>query len=129
MLEKNVGPRAVRILLADDLAFMRLVQKEVLTEHGYEIVGEATNGREAVEMYGQLNPDIAVLDITMPEMNGLDAMKEIFSVDPEARIIICSAIGQQNLIVKAINAGLKDFIVKPFTPERLLSAIAKAMED
>ncbi len=85
ILEENVSPRAVRILLADDLAFIGMVRKEVLTEHGYEIVGEATNGREAA--------------------------------------------GRQNLIVQAINAGLKDFIVKPFNPERLLSAIAKAMEE
>ncbi len=120
---------AVKILLADDLYFMRMVQKEVLEANGYEIVGEASNGVEAVQKFAELSPDIVVLDITMPEMNGLEAMRKIFESDTEARIIICSAIGQQNLIVEAINAGIKDFIVKPFKPERLLSAIAKAVTE
>jgi len=117
---------AVRVLLADDLSFMRMVQKEVLTEQGYEIVGEASNGLEAVAKYQELNPDVVIMDITMPEMNGLEATRKIFSLDPDARIIICSALGQQHLIVEAINAGIKDFIVKPFVPERLLTALAKA---
>lgn len=118
---------AVRVLLADDLYFMRMVQKEVLESHGYRIAGEASTGTEAVRKYQELAPDIVILDITMPEMNGLEAMKRIFAINPRARIIICSAIGQQNLIVDAINAGIKDFIVKPFKPERLLSAMAKAV--
>jgi two-component system chemotaxis response regulator CheY len=118
---------AIRILLADDLSFMRMVQKEVLVEHGYEIVGEAANGLEAVAKYQELDPDVVVMDITMPEMNGLEATRKIFALDPLARIIICSALGQQHLIVEAINAGIKDFIVKPFVPERLLTAIAKAL--
>lgn len=118
---------ATRVLLADDLYFMRMVQKEVLEAHGYKIVGEASNGVEAVQMFEELKPDIVVLDITMPEMNGLQSMRKILEIDSQARIIICSAIGQQNLIVEAINAGIKDFIVKPFKPERLLSAIAKAV--
>jgi two-component system chemotaxis response regulator CheY len=120
---------AVRILLADDLYFMRMVQKEVLEANGYTIVGEAADGRQAVEKYEELRPDVVVLDITMPEMNGLQVMEKILQMDPEARIIICSAIGQQNLIMDAINAGIKDFIVKPFKPERLLSAIAKAVAE
>jgi two-component system chemotaxis response regulator CheY len=111
-----------RVLLADDLFFMRMVQKEVLEAKGFQIVGEASTGTEAVAMYEQL------LDITMPEMNGLEAMKRIFALEPDAKIIICSAIGQQNLIVDAINSGIKDFIVKPFKPERLLSAINKALQ-
>jgi two-component system chemotaxis response regulator CheY len=118
---------AYRVLLADDLYFMRMVQKEVLESKGYQIVGEASTGKEAVSMYDELKPDIVVLDITMPEMNGLEATKKIFEIDPDAKIIICSAIGQQNLIVDAINSGIKDFIVKPFKPERLLSAIKKAL--
>lgn len=118
---------AVTVLLADDLYFMRMVQKEVLEASGYKIVAEASTGTEAVRKYEEFSPDIAILDITMPEMNGLEAMKRIFAVNPQARIIICSAIGQQNLIVEAINAGIKDFIVKPFKPERLLSAMAKAV--
>jgi two-component system chemotaxis response regulator CheY len=116
-----------RVLLADDLYFMRMVQKEVLESKGFRVVGEASTGTEAVDLYKELRPDIVVLDITMPEMNGLEAMKRIFAIDPSARIIICSAIGQQNLIVDAINSGIKDFIVKPFKPERLLSAINKAL--
>ncbi|UCF97670.1 MAG: response regulator [Spirochaetaceae bacterium] len=120
---------AFRVLLADDLYFMRMVQKEVLEAKGFEIVGEASTGTEAVARYEELNPDIVILDITMPEMNGLEAMKKIFEFDRNAKIIICSAIGQQNLIVDAINAGIKDFIVKPFKPERLLSAINKALTE
>ena len=120
---------AFRVLLADDLYFMRMVQKEVLESKGFQIVGEASTGTEAVAQYEELRPDIVVLDITMPEMNGLEAMKRILSFDPDARIIICSAIGQQNLIVDAINAGIKDFIVKPFKPERLISAINRALRE
>lgn len=118
-----------RVLLADDLFFMRMVQKEVLESQGYEIIGEASTGTEAVRRYEELRPDVVVLDITMPEMNGLEAMQRILALDPDARIIICSAIGQQGLIVEAINAGIKDFIVKPFKPERLLSAMAKALDE
>jgi two-component system chemotaxis response regulator CheY len=120
---------AFRVLLADDLYFMRMVQKEVLEAKGYKIVGEASTGTEAVAKFQELKPDIVILDITMPEMNGLEAMRKIFQTDPQARIIICSAIGQQNLIVEAINAGIKDFIVKPFKPERLLGAIQKALTE
>jgi two-component system chemotaxis response regulator CheY len=119
---------AKRILIADDLSFIRLVQREALSSSGHQIVGEASNGREAVEKYAELRPDLIVLDITMPEMNGLEAMKRILAIDPGARIIICSAIGQQSLIVEAIKAGARDFIVKPFKPDRLVSAIDKALE-
>lgn len=117
---------SLRILLADDLSFMRMVQKEILTERGYRIAGEASDGVEAVIKYESLRPDIVILDITMPNMNGLEAMRRILKYDPQAKIIICSALGQQNLIVEAIKAGVKDFIVKPFKPERMLSAIEKA---
>jgi two-component system, chemotaxis family, chemotaxis protein CheY len=116
------------ILIADDLSFMRMIQKEILTERGYTIVGEAADGREAVEKFKSLHPDLVLLDITMPNMNGLEAMRKIFSLDPKARVIMCSALGQQNLIVEAIKAGVKDFIVKPFKPERILSAIEKALK-
>ena len=116
------------ILIADDLSFMRMIQKEILTERGYTIVGEAADGREAVEKFKNLHPDLVLLDITMPNMNGLEAMRRIFSLDPKAKVIMCSALGQQNLIVEAIKAGVKDFIVKPFKPERILSAIEKALK-
>ncbi len=117
-----------RILIADDLAFMRMIQKEILGERGYAVVGEASDGIEVVEKYKSLKPDLVVLDITMPNMNGLEAMRRIFQIDPKARIIMCSALGQQKLIVEAIQAGVKDFIVKPFKPERILSAIEKALK-
>ncbi len=117
-----------KILIADDLSFMRMIQKEILTERGYTIVGEATDGREAVEKFKSLHPDLVLLDITMPNMNGLEAMRKIFALEPKARVIMCSALGQQNLIVEAIKAGVKDFIVKPFKPERILSAIEKALK-
>jgi two-component system chemotaxis response regulator CheY len=117
-----------KILIADDLSFMRMIQKEILTERGYTIVGEATDGREAVEKFKALRPDLVLLDITMPNMNGLEAMRKIFAMEPRARVIMCSALGQQNLIVEAIKAGVKDFIVKPFKPERILSAIEKALK-
>jgi two-component system chemotaxis response regulator CheY len=117
-----------RILIADDLSFMRMIQKEILGERGYLVVGEAADGIEVVEKYRSLKPDLVVLDITMPNMNGLEAMRRIFQLDPKARIIMCSALGQQKLIVEAIQAGVKDFIVKPFKPERILSAIEKALK-
>jgi two-component system, chemotaxis family, chemotaxis protein CheY len=118
----------VKILIADDLSFMRMVQKEILEENGYAVVGEASDGIEAIDKYKTLKPDVLVLDITMPHMNGLDAMYKIFEMDKTARIVICSALGQQQLIVEAIKAGVKDFIVKPFKPERMLSAIQKALK-
>jgi two-component system chemotaxis response regulator CheY len=118
-----------RILIADDLSFIRMLQKEVLGEAGHQVVGEAANGRQAVQMYRELAPDVVVLDITMPGMNGLAAMQEILALDPRARVLICSSVGQQSVIVEAIQAGARDFIVKPFKPERLAAAIARALED
>ena len=119
---------AIRVLLVDDLSFMRMVQKDMLSGKGYDIVGEASDGLEAVEMFESLKPDIVLMDITMPNMNGLEAVKRIFADSPDAKIIICSAVGQQKLIMEAINSGIKDFIVKPFKADRLLSAMAKALE-
>ncbi len=118
----------IRILIADDLSFMRMVQKEILLEKGYEVVAEASDGLEAVERFQRYRPDIVILDITMPHMNGLEAMHKIFEMDKTAKIIICSALGQQQLIVEAIKAGVRDFIVKPFKPERVISAIEKAIK-
>ncbi len=118
---------AKRILIADDLSFIRLLQKEVLTEGGYQIVGEAASGQEAVEKYRELAPDAVILDITMPGMNGLGALHEILAADPGARVLICSAIGQQSVIMEAIQAGARDFIVKPFKPERLAGAISRVL--
>ena len=116
------------ILIADDLSFTRMIQREILSERGYSIVGEASDGIEAVRKFQSLKPDVVLLDITMPNMNGLEAMRKIFSINPKAKVIMCSAMGQQSLIVEAIRAGVKDFVVKPFKPERILSAIEKALQ-
>ncbi|NLJ84773.1 MAG: response regulator [Halanaerobiaceae bacterium] len=113
-----------RVLIVDDAAFMRLNLKNILKEN-YEIAGEAENGQQAVEMYQELKPDFVTMDITMPVMDGLEAIKEIKKIDPEANIIVCSAMGQQKMIIKAIEAGAKDFIVKPFKEQRVLEAIGK----
>jgi two-component system chemotaxis response regulator CheY len=115
------------ILIADDLTFIRMIEKELLAARGYTVVGEAADGLDAVEKYTRLRPDVVVMDITMPNMNGLEAMHRIFAIDPKARIIMCSALGQQHLIVDAIRSGVKDFIVKPFRPDRMLAAIQKAL--
>jgi len=120
---------AKRILIADDLSFIRMLQREVLSEGGYQVVGEAANGREAVDKYRELAPDAVILDITMPGMNGLAALQEILAMDPGARVLICSAVGQQSVILEAIQAGARDFIVKPFKPERLATAIGRALAE
>ncbi|PLV56817.1 chemotaxis protein CheY [Thermotoga sp. SG1] len=116
---------AKRVLIVDDAAFMRMMLKDIIVKAGYEVAGEATNGREAVEKYKELKPDIVTMDITMPEMNGIDAIKEIMKIDPNAKIIVCSAMGQQAMVIEAIKAGAKDFIVKPFQPSRVVEALNK----
>ncbi len=116
------------ILLADDISFIKMVQKEVLEKQGYEVVGEASDGIEVIEKYKKLKPDVVIMDITMPKMDGLNAMKAILRLDSNARIIVCSALGQYQLIIDAIKAGAKDFVVKPFDPKRLALAIEKALK-
>lgn len=116
------------ILLADDLAFIKMVQKEVLEGKGYDVIGDAVDGVDVVEKFKKLKPDVVIMDITMPKMDGLNAMKAILQHDGTARVIICSALGQQQLIIEAIKHGAKDFVVKPFQPERLASAIQKALK-
>lgn len=115
------------VLIADDAAFMRMMIKNILTEAGYEIAGEAENGAVAVAKYKELKPDLTTMDITMPEMDGLQALKEIRESDPSARVVMCSAMGQQSMVIESIQAGAKDFIVKPFQPDRVLEAIQKAL--
>ncbi len=115
------------VLIADDAAFMRMMIKNILTEAGYEIVGEAENGAVAVTKYRELKPDLTTMDITMPEMDGLAALKEIRGEDPSARVVMCSAMGQQSMVIESIQAGARDFIVKPFQPDRVLEAIQKAL--
>jgi len=116
-----------RVMIVDDAAFMRMMIKDILVKNGYEVVGEASNGAEAVEKYKELKPDLVTMDITMPEMDGVAALKEIKKMDPSARIVMCSAMGQQAMVIDAIQSGAKDFIVKPFQNDRVLEAIKKAV--
>jgi len=116
-----------KILIVDDAAFMRMMIKDILTKNGYEVVGEAENGAEAVEKYLELQPDLVTMDITMPEMDGIAALKAIKEKDNSATIIMCSAMGQQAMVIDAIQAGAKDFIVKPFQADRVIEAIEKAL--
>ena len=118
---------AVRVLVVDDAAFMRMMVKDILTKNGYEVVGEAENGMKALEKYQELKPDLTTMDITMPEMDGISAVKEIKKVDPNAKIVMCSAMGQQAMVIEAIQAGARDFIVKPIQPDRVLEAVRKAV--
>jgi two-component system chemotaxis response regulator CheY len=115
------------VLIVDDAKFMRTLVKDALVPAGHEIIGEAENGNEAVEMYKKLNPELVTMDITMREKDGIEAAEEILSVNPEARIIMVTALGQENLLTKAIKLGVKDFVVKPFPPERLQKAAEKAL--
>ncbi|HEW91410.1 MAG TPA: response regulator [Thermotogaceae bacterium] len=114
-----------KVLIVDDAAFMRMLLKDIVTKAGYEVIGEAANGVEAVDKYKELQPDIVTMDITMPEMDGITAIKKIKEIDPDAKIIVCSAMGQQAMVVEAIQAGAKDFIVKPFQAPRVVEALNK----
>jgi len=118
---------AKRVLIVDDAAFMRMMIKDILSKNGYEVVGEADNGLVGIEKYKEFKPDLVTMDITMPEMDGIAATKEILGFDNKARVIMCSAMGQQAMVIDAIQAGAKDFIVKPFQPERVLEAVSKAL--
>jgi two-component system chemotaxis response regulator CheY len=115
------------ILLVDDAAFMRMMLKDILTKNGYDVIGEAENGLIAIEKYKELKPDLVVLDITMPEMDGIQAAKGIKAADSDATIIMCSAMGQQAMVIESIQAGARDFIVKPFQPDRVLEAVKKVI--
>ena len=117
-----------RVLIVDDAAFMRGMIKNILVDNGYEVVGNAENGIEAVEFYEKLKPDVVIMDITMPEKDGISAVKEIIALDSEAIIVMCSAMGQQDLVLEALKLGAKDFIVKPFRPEKILEAIDRALK-
>ena len=118
---------ANRILIVDDAAFMRMMIKDILTKNGFEVVGEAADGSQAFEKYQELRPDLVTLDITMPEVDGIEALKLIRGFDTNARVIMCSAMGQQAMVIDAIQAGARDFIVKPFQAERVLEAVRKAL--
>jgi two-component system, chemotaxis family, chemotaxis protein CheY len=118
---------ASRVLIVDDAAFMRMMIKDILEKNGFQVIGEANNGLKAVELYKKEKPDIVTMDITMPDMDGIEAVKAIRAFDPAAKVIMCSAMGQQTMVMDAIRAGARDFIVKPFQPDRVLEAIRKVL--
>ena len=118
---------AKNILICDDAAFMRMMIKDILTKNGYNVAGEAENGLKAVEKYNEIKPDLVLMDITMPEMDGIQALKKIRENDSSALIIMCSAMGQQAMVIESIQAGAKDFIVKPFQADRVLEAVKKVV--
>ncbi len=115
------------IMIVDDAAFMRMMIKDILTKNGFIVSGEAGDGSAAIEKYKELKPELVIMDITMPEMDGIQAVREIKKIDSNANIIMCSAMGQQAMVIDAIQAGAKDFIVKPFQPERVIEAVKKAL--
>lgn len=118
-----------KILLVDDAAFMRMMVKDALSKNGYADLHEACDGKEAVEKYGELHPDLVIMDITMPNMDGLEALKTIRAGDPNASVVMCSAMGQEAMVIEAIKAGAKDFIVKPFKAERILKTVSSIVGD
>ncbi|WP_163536805.1 response regulator [Gracilibacillus sp. YIM 98692] len=118
---------AKKVLIVDDAAFMRMMIKDILSKNGFEVVGEAQDGAEGVEKYKELQPDLVTMDITMPEMDGITALKEIQAINSNAKVIMCSAMGQQAMVIDAIQAGAKDFIVKPFQADRVMEAITKVV--
>ena len=118
---------AKNILICDDAAFMRMMIKDILTKNGYNIAGEAENGAKAVEKYAELKPDLVLMDITMPEMDGIEALKKIKASDPGASVIMCSAMGQKAMVIESIQSGAKDFIVKPFQADRVIEAVQKVV--
>ena len=116
-----------RVLVVDDAAFMRKMVSDALTKGGHEVVGEAGNGLEAITRFQELKPDLTTLDITMPEKDGLAALADIMAADPSAKVVMCSALGQESKVLESIKLGAKDFVVKPFQADRVLEAIGKAL--
>lgn len=116
-----------KILVVDDAFFMRMMLKGILTKEGHEVI-EAVNGQECLSVYQSAKPDLVTLDITMPEMDGLSAIKALKKLDPNAKVIMCSAMGQQAMVIEAINSGAKDFVVKPFQADRVLGAVNKVLK-
>jgi two-component system chemotaxis response regulator CheY len=119
---------ANRVLIVDDAAFMRMMLKDILNKNGYDVCGEACNGNEALDKYKELKPDLVTLDITMPEKDGISALKDIRAFDSNAKCVMCSAMGQQAMVIEAIQSGAKDFIVKPFQADRVLESIRKVLD-
>ncbi|MDF1525433.1 MAG: response regulator [bacterium] len=125
---------AVKVLIVDDAMFMRNMIAEIFNgkkykEEDYQVVAEAENGIEAVDKYKEHDPDIVTMDIVMPEMTGIEALKEIMGLDPGANVIMCSALGQDSLVMEALDAGAKDFIVKPFQPEKVLDVVTRILDE
>ena len=118
---------AKSILICDDASFMRMMIKDILSKNGYNIAGEAENGVKAIEKYKEVNPDLVLMDITMPEMDGIQALKAIKAADSGAKVIMCPAMGQQAMVIESIQAGAKDFIVKPFQADRVIEAVKKVI--
>ena len=116
-----------RVLVVDDAAFMRKMVSDALANGGHEVVGQAGNGIEAIARYNELKPDLVTLDITMPEKDGLAALADIMGSDPSARVVMCSALGQESKVLEAIKLGAKDFVVKPFQADRVIEAVGKAL--
>jgi len=116
------------VLICDDAVFMRSLLREILEQAGYEVVGEATTGAEAVDRYKVLRPDIVTLEVVMPDIGGIDAVREMVKFDPDARVLMCSALGQQALMAEATEAGAREFVVKPFQPSRVLEAVQRVLE-
>jgi two-component system chemotaxis response regulator CheY len=116
-----------RVLVVDDAAFMRKVVSDALAAGGHDVIGQAGNGTEAVAQFAALRPELTTLDITMPEKDGLAALSEIMTLDPGAKVLMCSALGQESKVIASIKLGAKDFVVKPFQPDRLLEAVGKAL--
>lgn len=117
-----------RVLLVDDLPFMRSLLSDILRDAGMRVAAQAENGRDALKAYLSSEPDLVLLDIAMPEMDGITALRKLRQLDPRARVIMCSALGEQQMIVRAIQLGARDFVVKPFRPERVVSAITRVLE-
>ena len=115
------------VLIVDDAAFMRMMIKDILVKNGYNVVGEAENGLRAIEKYKELSPDLVIMDITMPDMDGIQAVRQIKKINADAKIIMCSAMGQQAMVIESIQAGARDFIVKPFQAERVIEAVKKVL--
>ncbi len=118
---------ATRVLIVDDAVFMRNTLKEIFVSNGFEVVAEAANGQEAVEKYIEVKPEVTTMDIVMPFKNGIDATREIIKIDADATVIICSALGQESMVMEAIEAGATDFIIKPFKPQNVLQVVRKAL--
>ena len=116
----------VKVLIVDDLSFMRTAIRTLLEQGGFDVIAEAENGLEGERLYRDLRPDVVIMDITMPVLDGIGALGRIMRFDPRARVVMCSAMGQQRSIIRAIQLGARDFVVKPFRPERIVSAVRKA---